>query len=453
MKKKDLWVFVIISIMVGLISSCQISDQELGEDLLPPEDNIFVYRDTIFEINATPVSGEPLISSETNYDAERVLLMGNLKDTLVGISEASFITQFNTNLAFTSGPNMKIDSLMLLLYIQDYVGDMDQEITIRVHELTECIYMDSLYYSDFDPAGKINPVPLVEKSFMPEDGTMIEFLIEDQDFQDKFLALGDDTALFRSDSIFKDFLNGLYIEAESASPDGAMARVHLAHPQSLLSLKYANDSTQIDSTAEVDFKWSQFSIDQYYCQKINIFEHDHAGTYLSTIIDKDSLNSPYCYVQGMTGVNTKISFTSLEEWLEKAPISINSATLIFDVVPEDESGILYDDLPDRLMLGTVLEDGSYEPVYDYYVLLANQQTSLFGGNKKAESKGLFSDTTYTYRFNMPLHFQYMVDGIKTDTDFIVQLNDRRVSPKISKLWSNLPANKKRIRLEIVYLDL
>ena len=186
MKKKDLWVIVIISIMVGLISSCQISDQELGEDLLPPEDNIFVYRDTVFEINATPVSGEPLISSETNYDAERVLLMGNLSDTLVGVSEASFITQFNTNLAFTSGPNMEIDSLMLFLYIQDYVGDMDQEITIRVHELTERIYMDSLYYSDFDPAGKINPVPLVEKSFMPEDETMIEFLIEDQDFQDKF---------------------------------------------------------------------------------------------------------------------------------------------------------------------------------------------------------------------------------------------------------------------------
>ena len=288
---------------------------------------------------------------------------------------------------------------------------------------------------------------------MPEDGTRIEFLIEDQDFQDKFLALGDDTTLFRSDSIFKDFLNGLYIEAESASPDGAMARVHLAHPQSLLLLKYANDSTQIDSTAEVDFKWSQFSIDQYYCQKINIFEHDHSGTYLSTILDNDSVNTPYCYVQGMAGVNTKISFASLEEWLEKAPISINSATLIFDVVPEDESGILYDDLPDRLMLGTILEDGSYEPVYDYYVLLANQQTSLFDGYKKAESKGLFSDTTYTYRFNMPLHFQYMVDGVKTDTDFIIQLNDRRVNPKISKLWSNLPANKKRIRLEIVYLDL
>ena len=453
MKKKDLWVFMIISIMAVFISSCQIGNQELGEDILPPGDDVFLYRDTIFEINAYPVSGKRLVSSEIEYNEYRVLLMGNLQDTLVGTSEASIITQFNSNLSFTSGPNMEIDSLMLFLYIQDYTGDMDQEITIRIHELTERIYMDSIYYSNFDPAGKINPIPLVEKSFMPEDGTMLDFLIEDQDFQDKFLALGDDTTLFKNDSIFKDYLNGLYIEAESASPDGSMARVHLAHPQSMLSLKYANDSTQIDSIEGVEFKWSQFTIDQYFCQKINIFKHDYAGTYLSTIIDNDSIHSPYCYVQGMAGVNTKISFTSMEEWMEESPISVSSANLVFSVVPEDESGILYDDLPERLMLGTLLEDGDYEPVYDYFVLRNNQQGSAFGGYKKAESKGLFSDTTYTYRFNMPLHFQYMVDGLKLDTDFILELSDGRINPKISKLWSNLPANSKRIRLEVVYLKL
>ncbi|MEN8226682.1 MAG: DUF4270 family protein [Bacteroidota bacterium] len=453
MKKKDLWVFMIISIMIGLISSCQISDRELGEDLLPPGDNVFLYRDTIFEINAYPVSGKRLVSSELDYDETRVLLMGNLQDTLVGTSEASIITQFNTNLSFTSGPSMEIDSLMLFLYVQDYVGDMDQEITIRIHELTERIYMDSIYYSDFDPEGKINPIPLVEKSFMPEDGTMLDFLIEDQDFRDKFLVLGDDTALFKSDSIFKDYLNGLYIEAESASPDGSMARVHLAHPQSVLALKYANDSTQIDSIEGVEFKWSQFTIDPYFSQKISIFKHDHAGTYLSTIIDNDSINSPYCYVQGMAGVNTKMSFTSMEEWMEESPIAVSYATLVFTVVPEDESGILYDDLPDRLMLGTLIGDEGYEPVYDYFVLRRNEQGAAFGGYKKAESKGLFSDTTYTYRFKMPLHFQYMVDGVKLDRDFILQLSDGRINPKVSKLWSNLPANKKRIRLEVVYLKL
>lgn len=456
MKKKDLWVFMIISIMVVLISSCQVSDMELGADLLPPGDNVLLYRDTIFDINAYAVSGDRVATYETRVVDNRLLLLGNLHDTIVGSSNASIVTQFNTNYAFRSGPNMEIDSLMLYLYIQNFLGDMDQEITVRVYELTERIFMDSAYYSDYDIAGKFDTQPLVEKSFSPANGSTLEFLIEDQDFLDKFLALGDDTTLFTNDSIFKDYFNGLYIEAESASMDGTMARVNLANPESLLSLKYANDSTQIDSIAGVEYRRSTFTIDQYYCQKINTFEHNHDGTYLSSIIDNDSAKAPYCYVQGMAGVNTRLSFESLEEWMEMGSIAISSATLVFDVVPEDESGILYDDLPNRLMVGSLLEDGTYEYVYDYFVLLANDQSRIaadFGGYLKGVSKGLFSDTTYNYRFNMGLHFQSMVDGIKTDNDFILRLADRKTNPKISKLWSNLPANRKRIRLEIVYLRL
>ena len=33
---------------------------------------------------------------------------------------------------------------------------------------------------------------------------------------------------------------------------------------------------------------------------------------------------------------------------------------------------------------------------------------------------MFSDTIYTYRFNMGLHFQSMIDGEKLDNDFILQ---------------------------------
>ena len=108
------------------------------------------------------------------------------------------------------------------------------------------------------------------------------------------------------------------------------------------------------------------------------------------------------------------------------------------------------------MTGSILEDESYEPIYDYYVLFANdptQQATRFGGYKKAESMGLFNDTTYTYRFNIGLHFQSMVDGAKPDNDFILQLDDGNINPKYTTLWSNLPANERRIRLEIVYLKL
>ena len=453
MKKKDLWVYMVILIMSGISSSCLIIDTGMGEDLLPHGENVILFHDTIFDIHTYPISGLPFITSERTINADRVLLLGNLYDTIVGSSRASLLSQFNTNQYFTSGANMEVDSLMLYLQIQDYEGDMGEEITIRVYELTERIFLDSVYYSDYNQEGKFDPVPLVEKSFMPEDGSTLAFLIEDQDFRDKFLALGSDTSLFMDDSIFKDYFNGFYIEAESASPKGAMARVHLASSFSFLSLKYANDSTQIDSIAGKEFNWSQFSIDQYTCQKVSIFEHDFSGTHLSEIIDKESANSPYCYVQGMAGVNTRFSFESLEEWIAKNHIAINSASLVFEVVPEEESGISFDDLPNRLMLVTILEDGSYEPIYDYYLLLVNSQSTGFGGYKKAESEGMFFDTTYIYRFNIGLHFQYMIDEVKLENDFVLQVDGKNNNTQISKLWSNIYANKNRIRLEIVYLKL
>jgi len=453
MKKKDLWVYMVILIMAGIISSCQISDIELGEDLLPQGDNVILFHDTIFDIHSYPITSRPFITSERSVNADRTLLLGNLYDTIVGSSKASLLSQFNTNFSFASGANMEVDSVMLYLQLQDYEGDMGEEITIRVYELTERISLDSVYYSDYSAEGKYNPVPLVEKSMMPENGATLAFLIEDQDFRDKFLALGLDTSLFRNDSIFKDYFNGFYIEAESASPEGAMARVHLASSDTYLSLKYASDSTQVDSIPGVEFRWSQFTIDEYNCQKVSVFEHDFSGTHLSGIIDNESANSPYCYVQGMAGVNTKFSFEFIEEWMAKNPIAISSASLIFKVVPEAESGISYDDLPHRLMMGTILEDGSYESIYDYYVLLANSQSTRFGGYKKAESEGLFFDTTYIYQFNMGLHFQSMVDGAKLDKDFVLQLNDKNNNVQISKLWSNISANKSRIRLEVAYLKL
>ena len=455
MKKKYLWVSAIIFGLLGLMTSCQIGDNELGTDILPPGDNVLVTLDTIFEIDAYPVTGKHILTSET-YNENRILLLGVVEDTIFGKSTASVVTQFNTTSAYIPAANTEIDSLFLALYIADFLGDEDQDLTLSVYEFTDRIFLDSVYYSDYDVAGKYDPVPLVQKTITPEAGTAYELLIEDQDFIDKFLAIESDTTTFYSDSIFKDYFNGFYITAEPSSAEGTMARILINNSLSRLTMKYANDSTDVDSTVERDFYYAHFSINEFSSQKINVFEHDYTGTRLGEIIDNETVSTPYSYVQGMSGVNTRFSFANLSEWMDQNPIIINNASLVFDVVPEEESGILYDDLPGRLMFGTILEDDSYEPIYDYNVLYGNDASRVasdFGGFRKGESAGLFSDTTYTYRFKMSLHFQSMLDGTKPDNDFILQLDDGLISPKNIKLWSNLPTNERRIRLEIVYLKL
>jgi hypothetical protein len=456
MKRVELRISAIIFGLIGVLSSCQISDSELGVDILPPRDNVEVYFDTIFEISAYTMKGQPVITSEIYFAANRMMLLGSLEDTIVGKSKGSLITQFNSSPYYLVAPNLEIDSLVLHLYARDFVGDVDQQMTISVYEFNERLYMDSVYYSDFNAEGKYNPVPLVQKTITPADNQTYELLIEDQDFINKFLAIGADTSYFYNDSIFKDYFNGFYITAEPALPDGTMARIELSNALSMLSMKYANDSTEVDSTAERDFVTVIFTINEYTSQKINLFEHDYTGTTLADIMDDENAATPYLYTQGIAGVNTRFSFSSLQEWMDQTPLIINSATLVFDVVPEEESGVLYNDLPERLMMSTLLEDNSVEQIYDYNVIWYNDPTKQairFGGFKQADSESMFSDTTYTYRFNVGLHFQSMVDGTKEDNDFLLQVADGLINPKYTKLWSNLSSNQSRIRLEIVYLKL
>ncbi|MEN8155994.1 MAG: DUF4270 family protein [Bacteroidota bacterium] len=447
MKKKDLWVVVVIMITVALLSSCTAWENEMGQDLLPPGDKVFLFHDTIFDIHAYPVSGKRQVSSEWRFDPATKFLLGQLEDTIVGSSEATLFTQFNSSPTFefiTGGT--EIDTILLHLYIADYFGNKEGEVTIRVHEAIEPLFLDSLYYSDFDAEGKFDLSILGETTYIPSESDTLEILIDNQAFIQKFMEVTEDT-IFRNDSLFKDYFNGLYLTATSIAEEGAMAQVGLSDAVSRLTLRYYNDSTEVDTIAGKEFVWATFPISQY-SQKINLFEHDHSNTFLAGIIDRDSMANPCCYVQGMAGVDTRLSFTNLEEWMEQGKVAINSAKLIFEVVPGEISGIPLEELPYQLMLRTELDDGTLEPTYDY---IASGET--FGGALRTDSKGMFQDTSYIYRFNMNLHFQSMVDGAKTDNNFRLYLPDAATNPKISKLWSNLPANPSRIRLEVVYLKL
>lgn len=440
-----------------VIQSCSYNNDDLGADILPPGDSVNMVHDTIFDIAAYPVRGFPQRTSENVFEptTNRLMILGSLQDSVFGTSEATIVTQFNTTTVITPGTNTMIDTVMLSIYIAGFEHDQEDEYIISVYELSERIYMDTTYYSDINMSNRYDPVPLVVKTVTPEAGESLDLKIDDQEFIDKLALVLEDTTIFNSDSLFKDVFNGLYITAESQSASGNMAFVQMNNTETSLAVRYTNDTLQLDLIKDDDYLWANFTIDQYYSQKINVFEHDYTGTELDVLLDNENAVSSYAYLQGLAGVDTRFSFTNLEEWMARSPVVINTASLVFDVVPEDLSGVAPADLPDRLLFYTRLANDSLENVYDYHVnLLSDGYASAFGGFKKANSQGMFySDSTYSYRFNMGLHFQYMLEGVKSDNDFILQLSDSRLDPKFSRLWSNLSTNEQRIRLEIVYLKL
>lgn len=458
MKKKDLWVVVVILTSVWLFSSCTAWEPDLGEDLLPAGDQVFMFHDTIIEVPAYTVSGIPLETSDRSFLPTAPYLMGKLTDTLTGISEAILFTQINATSSYKPAPNTEIDSLVFSLYISDYFGNEEEPFTIQLHEATRRIYMDSIYYSDYNIEGAYKPEILAEVTITPQEGgDTVPMLIQDQAFLQKFLDVQDDSILFANDSIFKDYFNGFVVTASSASGEGAMAVVIPSNIITRLSLKYANDSTEVDSTAERDFTWATFTVNEFSSQKINIFEHDYTGASLENIIDNPDIETPYCFVQGMGGLSTSFYFENLQEWLERdIKVAIISANMVFDVYPEDRGGLPLEELASRLMMFYQTGQDTLAPLYDLLTVYQGTQgadDSEFGGQLRAISQGMFFDTTYRYSFKMPLHFQSMVDGADLPNNFILQNYDAKRNPQVSQIWSNLYTNPKRIRLEVVYIKL
>lgn len=456
MKKKDLWVVVVTVASIWLFSSCSAWEPDLGQDLLPAGDQVFMFHDTIIEIPAYTISGVPLETSDRSYQPTTPYLLGKLTDSITGIAEATLFTQYNITPGYYPAPNTVIDSLVFSLFLSGYYGNMEDQFTIQLHEATRRVYMDSIYYSDYNMEGAYDPRVLAEVTITPQAGDTVPMLIQDQDFIQKFLDVQDDSALFANDSIFKDYFNGFYLTASSSSSEGSVAVVIPSNIITRLSLKYANDSTEVDSTAERDFRWATFTVNEFSSQKINIFENDYSGLPIEELIDNPNIETPYCFVQGMGGVNTSFHFGNLEEWLLRDDkVAITAANLVFDLYPEENGGLPPEDQASRLMLYYQTGQDTLAPLYDLLTLFQGTQgdDSQFGGQLRAISKGMFFDTTYRYTFNIPLHFQYMVDGADLPNSFVLQNYEAKRNPKVSQIWSNLYTNPKRIRLEVVYIKL
>ena len=84
MKKKGLWVHAIVVALTAAFLSCEYNANELGTDILPPGDNVIVYYDTIFEIDAYTMTGKPLVTSEVAFDANTLMVLGSMQDTIIG---------------------------------------------------------------------------------------------------------------------------------------------------------------------------------------------------------------------------------------------------------------------------------------------------------------------------------------------------------------------------------
>ncbi len=408
-----------------MFQACSKKPGQIGESIQPDKDLI-----SLFHTDTIHISAMSYLEDSIRTDKPERVLLGSMTDPIFGTTVAGFYTQLRLSTTkHDFGENAQLDSLVLQLAYSGYYGDTMATQTLRAYELLESIHPDSAYYST--RTLEKSSVLLAEQSFNPRPMSLYPFhedtlppLIRirldkiSNSLGEKLITATENHVA--SDTAFKAFFKGLYLEAEAVSSGGALSMFDLPLSLSRMTLYYKNaerDSLRYDyaiSAAEARF---------------NTFDHlgyQHADPQLkSQVLDGDTtLGEQLLYVQGSGGIKTKIKFTELQHFARniQGSIIINEAKLIIPAHIVDTA--IYT-APLKLSLMRIIEDNKYRVLEDQ-----SSGEDYFGGG--------YVRNQNAYQFRLTQYVQDMVDTGEDFENYGLQLSVMGAAARPNRFIINGP---------------
>jgi Domain of unknown function (DUF4270) len=400
----------LIALIAFLISSCEKKILNMGADLLPEGDFI-----SLKAIDTLSVFSYTMYDDSVRSDNPSISFLGQISDPYFGTTTAEFVTQIRLKARWDGKP-FAIDSVRLYLHLLTSRGGSESTHTLKLSELSEMIYPDSVYYSN-------RPVPVTEYD-IPE----IELpLLKADTINDVTLTLPvefgnyltrDTAKLYYEDYVhyspdhpdFRSWFKGLYFQIKPSS-DPLLTSIYLEPPVSTSTIHSASENALVI-----------FMHDDLGVQKEFVFVLDAAvrnaafsrfsHNYLTADPDKrikhinDGYKDTLSYIQSLNGVFTRLALPGLKN-IKNNPlfdkIAINKARL---VVPVYLNGNQYKTttVPPQLILKYKTSTGSRFVVPDWNIESINQ--TFYDGK--------LDTTARVYNFNIPAFVQsYLKDATNT----------------------------------------
>lgn len=311
----------------ALLISCNKEPDLIGLDLLPPGDKLKVGSMDTTTIVAYSVYDDTVRTDETRYG-----MIGSVYDPVFGKTTSTFYTQFKMSKdAPTFGTNPICDSLVLVLPYVSLFGDTTALQTFKVYELSQALFLDSVYYSnmhaDYDQSSL-----LAQKTFLPRinDSVVFDSTKLAPHFRLQFnTALGN--RIFNASVIdlanndnFIQFFKGIAItaEEENAPGKGSLVSFNLLSANSLLRMYYHNTT----DTTIYDFVITNS------CARFNQYNHNGhsnaAPDFKAQLSGDTTLGQQKLYIQALGGTKIRLRFPYLKQWASDKKIAINDAQLI-----------------------------------------------------------------------------------------------------------------------------
>ena len=431
--------FASFAILLGLaslflfISSCTKKPESIGLDLVN-DNQSFVGIDTIFEIRA-----HSSIEDSVRTDETSISLLGSRFSSVFGLSNASFYSHIRLSTVQPEfGENPVIDSTMLTLVYSNSYGNIETELNLEVHELTESFYKDSTYYADSE--FEISMVEMGIMTFVPtpNDTLYIDTIPYKPELR---IPLNNDLgnvvfdpanvdSLGTNDS-FLNIFKGIYVSVDDVGipGDGAILAFDLLNERSRVMLYYHNDE---DDSLSFAFDINLSS------GRVGRFQHDYSLSsdpdFIEEVVNGDTtVGAEKIYLQGMAGIQTEVWFPGLAEWAGTGKIAINQAKLILpNFNPTDEESFV----PNTLVLFQYQEDGSLGFIADQL-----EGDIYFGGT--------YNEGFNDYFFRLSRYGQSLING-SPDYGIVIHPSGKSIKAEEVVICGTSLPDSKWMKLEIIY---
>ncbi|MFH1297199.1 MAG: DUF4270 domain-containing protein [Bacteroidota bacterium] len=440
---RSIWICLLI---VFIVVSCKKDPYELGLDLLPPSDTLYVDLFDTVTIQAYSVLDDSIRTDEMS-----MLVLGSIMDPVFGKTTASFYSQFFlSSEQIDFGINPKLDSLVLILYYKTSYGDTNTLQQVRVFEMSHDLILDSSYYSN-QSVGTYG-LELANLTYMPRphDSVIIwgepvaPHLRINLSNQTNYLG---NKILFAPDNIlssnteFIRFMKGLYVEATPVSSRGALVNFESSDGLSKLILYFHNE----DKGDSLHFDMPIYPP----AARFNTFDHhgylDASPEFKQQVLFHDTaLGKNRLYLQTLGGVKIKIRLPFIRSLNELGPIAINSAVLTFKN-PDADTTL---QPPTQLAMYKVDTAGKLGVIIDEL-----DGIDYFGGtyNKK--------DRAYWFRLTRHIQRLLISDTLKNYDLYVYASNPLIRAPLINRVTLNgsdpffSPSAGDKLKLRITYTKL
>jgi hypothetical protein len=314
-------------------------------------------------------------------------LIGCYHDGITGTTVASSFFNFRLPSATIKLPTtVNVNSVILTLRYAgkgNYFGNITEQQTFNIYELTQKLKLDSAYYSSNKPAYNQNPIGVWKGSFNPDVDTILNLKLS-EDFcttLGKKLQNATKSQLSNNDS-FQAFFKGMCIVPDSnVSNDftGAIVYFLLNNAKTTLTVHY-NDTDLV------------FPVNSYSA-RFNNFKHNFEGS----IIQKDTT---LLILQPLAGTQVTIKIPNFKHLIDSGLIAIHKAEITF---PLDEKSPYNASAPSSLLL-------LQTDLLNQLISIADRTENYYGG--------LLNTAKTSYSFIITRYFQQLLKEYAKDPNFI-----------------------------------